>query len=129
MAVSPLLHLGDRDGVIKVTQGQPRPRRRALDPLLFEVDLERLVQRARIFREEELISCFTDAGDGVPHPAQVSDRLEDRHEHIIREVVDGLWAVVVDRERGGVVERRGELAGVEGFFGHRFGAGVLLFCF
>ena len=52
----------------------------------------------------------------MPHQALVPDRNEDRHEHIIREVVHGLRAVVVDGELDDV-ERRGELAGVEGF-GH-----------
>ncbi len=66
------------------------------------------MQRARILRAVELIPLLADAGYGVPHPAQVPDRLKDRHEPIIREVGDGELGAVV------AVERRGELEGVEG---------------
>ena len=54
--------------------------------LFFKVDLERLVQRARILRAVELIPVLADLGDGVSDPAQVLDRNKDGHEQLLREV-------------------------------------------
>ena len=65
------------------------------------------MQRARSLREVELVPGLADAGDGVPHRAQVPDRLKALHEQLVREVVEGELGAVV------VVERRRELAGVE----------------
>jgi hypothetical protein len=87
--------------------------------LLQKVDLERLVQRTRVLRAVELSPLLAEAGGGVPHIAQVPDRLKDRHEHVIREVGDG------ELGAGVAVERRGELAGVERF-GHCSVASMLL---
>ena len=47
------------------------------------------MQRARVPRAVELSPGLADSGGGVPHPAQVVDRLKDRHEHILQEVGDG----------------------------------------
>ena len=118
------LQLADKRGEgEKVAAGPPIPRRRVLD-LLFEVDLEHLVKRARTLRAVELIPGLADQGDGVPHQALVLDRLKDRHEQLLREVVDGLRAVV-DGDLGDVVVvivgggRRDGLEGVVVCFGHR----------
>ena len=64
----------------------PLPRHSLFD---LEIDLERLVQRARVLRAEELVPGLADAGDGVPHPVRVVGRNEDRHEHVVRDVVEG----------------------------------------
>ena len=122
-AGAPLGPLDDPRGVENKAAKRP-PLRRGPRPLFPKVDLERLVQRARVLRAVDLSPLLADQGDGVPHPALVRDRNKHRHEHIIREVIDGLRAVV-DGELGDVVaERGGELAGVEGF-GHRPVASML----
>ena len=84
--------------------------------LFVKVDLERLVQGARVLRAVELSPGLADEGDGVPHHDLVADRHKDGHELVVREVVDG------ERLGGGAdAARIVELASVESFFfGHRF---------
>ena len=98
-------------------QGGARlPRHRTLD-LSPKVDLERLAQRARVLRVVELSPVLADAGDGVPHPPLVLERNKDRHNQLLREVVNG--------ESGAVQCSLSSAAGVV-CLGHRSAASTLL---
>ena len=70
------------------------------------------MQRARVPGAVELRPLLADARDGVPHPAQVVDRNKDRHEQLLREVVDEFREVVDGEFRDVVVRRRDKLEGV-----------------
>ena len=103
MAESPVERLGRP----RAPAGSPLPRRRALFP---KIDLERLVQRARVLRSVDLSPLLADQREGVPHQALVLERSKDRHDQLFRKVFDGLGTVEGQLGAavvGVVVERRG----------------------
>ena len=75
----------------------PRPSPAPPSASSLRVDLERLGRRARILRAVELSPGLADCRGHMRLTKQVvPDRLKDRLEHIVREVVEGLLAVNIE---------------------------------